>query len=183
MSTCNACISIRFIAAVSQTGSVKWITCLIDTVWTAWILTVFSVRFVTCCKIRSLLKIFRRFNSFLDNIFFYYMLDCRVVYDILEYIWNLYQYYSLVPSNQQNSYTSHQCVYMSCSWRNKHLNSLYHNIHPCKLSIKPNMNMQEIHNFVYKIKIFTILSIIPIHESCILKTKYSLRVNYMVICK
>ena len=57
MNTCNACISIRFICAVScQTGSVKWITCLIDTERTAWRLTVFSVRFVTCYKISQQLK-------------------------------------------------------------------------------------------------------------------------------
>ena len=49
-STCFTFILMRFIFACRQTGSVKWITRLIDTVWTAWILTVFSIRFFTRYK-------------------------------------------------------------------------------------------------------------------------------------
>lgn len=56
ISTCNASITIRFIFAACQTGSIKWITCLINTEWTARILAVFPVRFITCYKITYLLE-------------------------------------------------------------------------------------------------------------------------------
>ena len=49
-STCFTFILMRFTSACRQTGSVKWITCLIDTEWTAWILAVFSIGFGTRYK-------------------------------------------------------------------------------------------------------------------------------------
>ena len=82
-STCNAFITIWFIFAAGQTGSVKWITRLIDTEWTAWILAVFSVRFVTCYKITSLHTIFRKVRFFLDSErMSHQILDCRIIYSI-----------------------------------------------------------------------------------------------------
>ena len=82
-STCNAFITIWFIFAAGQTGSVKWITRLIETERTAWILTVFSVKFVTCYKITSLHTIFRKVRFFLDSErMSHQILDCRIIYGI-----------------------------------------------------------------------------------------------------
>ena len=127
-STCFTFILMRFIFACRQTGSVKWITRLIDTVWTAWILTVFSIRFFTRYKTKQLLKINQKV--------FFWILQYMDIEGMVDHILQCsieYQLYSRVFSIQHNNYMSHLCVYMSYSLGSKHLNSCFHRTHQCKL--------------------------------------------------
>ena len=138
--TWNAFITI-VICAACQTGSVKSVTCLIDAVWTAQILTIFSVRFVTCYQITQLINIIRMYRFFQKSKrFIYHIIKCRIRLHVFNvevevqlFILGKYQYYSQVPSNQHNNYICRQQVYMSCSLGSKHKNSFAHNNRSYKL--------------------------------------------------